>query len=97
MFDEHTEDSTQLFATAKGEAHLGSAHIEGEDHSLHLHPCHVRAHHYQPGDFPKTADAFARCMSLPIYPTLADNGVERIVRTIEQVVSTYRRTVMVVA
>jgi dTDP-4-amino-4,6-dideoxygalactose transaminase len=64
---------------------------------LHLHSYYARAHGYKLGDFPNAEDAFSRCLSLPLYPTLGDDEVERILRAVEQVVSTYRRTVVGVA
>lgn len=64
---------------------------------LHLHPYYARAYGYKPGDFPNAEDAFSRCLSLPIYPGLSDDEVERIIQTIENVVSTHRRAVVAVA
>lgn len=64
---------------------------------LHLHPYYAQTHGYRPGDFSNAEDAYSRCLSLPIYPTLSDDEVERIIRTVEQVVSTHRRTVVAVA
>jgi len=64
---------------------------------LHLHPYYARVYGYTPGDFPNAEDAFSRCLSLPIYPTLGDDEVERIIRTVKRVVSAYRRTVVAVA
>jgi dTDP-4-amino-4,6-dideoxygalactose transaminase len=64
---------------------------------LHLHPYYAQTYGYKPGDFPNAEDAYSRCLSLPLYPTLSDDEVERIIRAVEQVVSTYRRTVVAVA
>ncbi len=64
---------------------------------LHLHPYYAQTHGYKPGDFPNAEDAFSRCLSLPLYPALRDEEVERIIRAVEQVVSTYRHTVVAVA
>jgi dTDP-4-amino-4,6-dideoxygalactose transaminase len=64
---------------------------------LHLHPYYAQTYGYKPGDFPHAEDAYSRCLSLPLYPTLSDDEVERIIRAVEQVVSTYRRTVVAVA
>jgi dTDP-4-amino-4,6-dideoxygalactose transaminase len=51
---------------------------------LHLHPYYRIRHGYSSGDFPNAEDAFARCISLPIYPDLNDTDVERVVTFIEQ-------------
>jgi perosamine synthetase len=64
---------------------------------LHLHPYYARTHGYKPGDYPNAEDAFSRCLSLPIYPTLSDDEVERVIRTVEKVLLSYRRTVLAVA
>jgi perosamine synthetase len=51
---------------------------------LHLHPYYRIRHGYASGDFPNAEDAFARCISLPIYPDMNDTDVERVVTFIEQ-------------
>jgi dTDP-4-amino-4,6-dideoxygalactose transaminase len=58
---------------------------------LHLHPYYAQTYGYRRGDFPHAEDAFARCFSLPLYPALSDEQVERVIRTVESVLSTYRR------
>jgi dTDP-4-amino-4,6-dideoxygalactose transaminase len=64
---------------------------------LHLHPYYAQTYGYNPGDFPDAEDAFSRCLSLPIYPSLSDDEVDRVIETVEKVVSTYRRTLVAVA
>jgi perosamine synthetase len=61
---------------------------------LHLHPYYAQTYGYKRGDFPQAEDAFARCLSLPLYPALSDEHVERIIRTVESVVTTHRRTLI---
>jgi perosamine synthetase len=51
---------------------------------LHLHPFYRIRYGYSSGDFPNAEDAFARCISLPIYPDMNDTDVERVVTFIEQ-------------
>jgi dTDP-4-amino-4,6-dideoxygalactose transaminase len=63
---------------------------------LHLHPYYAHACGYKTGDFPNAEDAFSRCMSLPIYPALNDDEVERVIRAVEEVVSMNRHTVVAV-
>ena len=58
---------------------------------LHLHPYYAQTYGYKPGDFPNAEDAYSRCVSLPIYPSLSDEEVERVIRAVEQIVSSYRR------
>jgi dTDP-4-amino-4,6-dideoxygalactose transaminase len=64
---------------------------------LHLHPYYAQAGGYETGDFPNAEDAFSRCVSLPIYPTLRDDEVERVSRAVENLVETYRRARVAVA
>jgi dTDP-4-amino-4,6-dideoxygalactose transaminase len=64
---------------------------------LHLHPYYAQTYAYKPGDFPKAEDAFSRCLSLPIYPSLSDDEVDRVIRTVEHLVRTHRHTVAAVA
>jgi perosamine synthetase len=51
---------------------------------LHLHPYYRNRYGYSPGDLPQAEDAFARCISLPIYPDMNDTDVERVVSSVEQ-------------
>jgi dTDP-4-amino-4,6-dideoxygalactose transaminase len=64
---------------------------------LHLHPYYAQTGGYKTGDFPNAEDAFSRCVSLPIYPTLRDDEVERVSRAVENLVETYRRARVAVA
>jgi dTDP-4-amino-4,6-dideoxygalactose transaminase len=51
---------------------------------LHLHPYYRDRYCYSLGDFPHAEDAFARCISLPIYPDMNDTDVKRVVTSVEQ-------------
>jgi perosamine synthetase len=51
---------------------------------LHLHPYYRNRYGYSSGDFPHAEDAFARCISLPIYPDMNDTDVKRVVASVEQ-------------
>jgi dTDP-4-amino-4,6-dideoxygalactose transaminase len=51
---------------------------------LHLHPYYRNRFGYSSGDFPHAEDAFARCISLPIYPDMNDTDVKRVVASVEQ-------------
>jgi dTDP-4-amino-4,6-dideoxygalactose transaminase len=55
---------------------------------LHLHPYYRDRHGYSAGDFPNAEDAFARCISLPIYPDMNDTEVMRVIMSVEQFVQT---------
>jgi len=58
---------------------------------LHLHPYYTNTYGYRRGDFPNAEDAYSRCFSLPIYPDLSDDEVERVIASVAQVVSAHRR------
>ena len=51
---------------------------------LHLHPYYRNRYGYSSGDLPHAEDAFARCISLPIYPDMNDTDVTRVVTSVEQ-------------
>jgi dTDP-4-amino-4,6-dideoxygalactose transaminase len=58
---------------------------------LHLHPFYTQQYGYREGDFPNAEDAYSRCVSLPIYPDLQPQEVERIAAAVEQIVQKNRR------
>jgi len=53
--------------------HLHGAGIEA------VPPVHRPAHHYFGGDFPRSEAAHLRCLSLPIYPSLLDDEIQRVI------------------
>lgn len=53
---------------------------------LHLHPYYRDRFGYCPGDLPNAEDAFARCISLPIYPDMTDAEVDRVAGAVEHFV-----------
>lgn len=63
---------------------------------LHLHSYYAGAYGYKQQDFPQAEDAFSRCLSLPIYPDLSEEEVERVVRTVTRVVEANRKRKLVV-
>jgi len=62
---------------------------------LHLHPYYQRTYGYKQNDFPHAEDAFSRCLSLPIYPGLDKDEVERVIRSVEKVVQANRKRKLV--
>lgn len=52
---------------------------------LHLHPYYRRLYGYAPEDLPVAAREYGREVSLPIYPDLNDDEVDRVVATLEGV------------
>jgi dTDP-4-amino-4,6-dideoxygalactose transaminase len=61
---------------------------------LHLHPFYAREYGYKPGDFPNAEDAYSRCISLPIYPDMSDEEVDRVIQAVEQIVYLKRKTLI---
>lgn len=58
---------------------------------LHRHPYYNECYGYSPATFPNAEDAFQRCLSLPIYPDLAESQVQRIVDSVVEIVRRSRR------
>lgn len=52
---------------------------------LHLHPYWRDRYNYKPEDFPVALDVFNRAMSLPIYPKMTDQEVERVITAVKKV------------
>jgi len=58
---------------------------------LHLHPYYQRVWGYRPGQFPVAESYFERCISLPIYPGMSDGDVDRVVESLKDIASKFRR------
>lgn len=58
---------------------------------LHLHPFYRNAFGYKPGDFPNAAAAYERILSLPIFPGMTDDQVERVIDAVRDIVAESRR------
>lgn len=60
------------------ERHLAAAGIEAK------RPVHRPAHHFLGGHFPRSQRAHDHCLSLPIYPTLIDDDVRRVIESVQR-------------
>jgi len=58
--------------------HLAAAGIEAK------RPVHRPAHHFLGGHFPRSQYAHDHCLSLPIYPTLIDDDVRRVIESVRR-------------
>ncbi len=58
---------------------------------LHLHPFYRDAGGYQPGDFPTATRVFERIVSLPIFPSMSDENVDRVIAAVTRTVQRHRR------
>ncbi len=48
---------------------------------VHLHPVFAELG-FRPGQFPNAEDYASRAMSIPLYPKMSDNDVDRVIRTV---------------
>jgi len=53
---------------------------------LHLHPYYQTAYGYQEGDFPVAEEAFRKLVSLPLYPKMTRQDVERVIHAVRDIV-----------
>lgn len=51
---------------------------------LHLQPYYRRTYGYKQGDFPNAEDAYSRCVSLPIFPSMSDVEVKRVIEAVHE-------------
>jgi UDP-4-amino-4,6-dideoxy-N-acetyl-beta-L-altrosamine transaminase len=58
---------------------------------LHLHSYYQKEWGYRRGDFPVAEQYFERCISLPIYPRMKDEDVDRVVESLADIATTFRR------
>ena len=52
---------------------------------LHLHTYYQRKFGYRRGDFPNAEAQYDRCLSLPIFPSMQEEDVERVIDAVEEV------------
>jgi len=58
---------------------------------LNLHPYYQRQWGYRAGQFPVAEHYFERCISLPIYPGMKDNDVDRVIESLADIALKFRR------
>ncbi|MFQ5965717.1 MAG: DegT/DnrJ/EryC1/StrS family aminotransferase [Candidatus Scalinduaceae bacterium] len=58
---------------------------------LHIHPYYHDIYGYKPQDFPVAYETYKRIISLPIYPKMTDEDVERVVEAVWNVVRKHKR------
>jgi dTDP-4-amino-4,6-dideoxygalactose transaminase len=52
---------------------------------LHRHPFYKANYGCRANDFPRAEDAFSRCLSLPIFPDMSEQEVERVIHAVVKV------------
>ncbi len=55
---------------------------------VHLQPYYRKKFGTQYGDFPRAEAYYESCISLPLYPKMTDADVERVIRAVEEIIST---------
>ncbi len=58
---------------------------------LHIHPYYRDTYGYKPEDFPVAYETYRRIISLPIYPKMTDDEVERVIEAVKDVIKRYRK------
>lgn len=58
---------------------------------LHIHPYYRDLYGYKPEDFPVAFETYQRIISLPIYPKMTDEEVERVVEAVTDVISKHKK------
>lgn len=58
---------------------------------LHFHPFYADEYGYKKRDFPNAEDAFSRSVSLPIYPDLQPEEMQRVARAVEHCIAKNRK------
>lgn len=56
---------------------------------LHLHRYYQEFFGYRPGDFPVAEREYERCVSLPIYPDMTDEEIQRVIEVVSEVCEIY--------
>jgi dTDP-4-amino-4,6-dideoxygalactose transaminase len=57
---------------------------------LHLHSFYAEKYGYRRGDFPNAEDAYFRSLSLPIFPDMTDEEIERVASTVKSLLEQKR-------
>lgn len=52
---------------------------------LHLHPYYVNKYKYRPLDFPWAMGFYESCVSLPIYPSMTDSDVSKVIDSVRKI------------
>jgi perosamine synthetase len=57
---------------------------------LHLHPFYRSAYGYKPGDLPSAEREYQRCLSLPLFPTMTNEEIERVIDAVTDITSDHQ-------
>ncbi len=59
--------------------------------ALHLHPFYRNTFQYKPDDFPVAADLSKRVVSLPLYPSMSAQDIDRVIKTTTDIITGARK------
>lgn len=59
---------------------------------LHIHPYYRETYGYKPEDFPASYEAYNKIISLPMYPKMTDEDIERVINAVTDVISRNRKS-----
>jgi dTDP-4-amino-4,6-dideoxygalactose transaminase len=54
---------------------------------VYRHPYYSERYQFNPAEFPEAERYYGACLSLPLYPGLTDDDVERVIQTLKQVLA----------
>ena len=57
--------------------------------ALHLHPYYQNTYNYKPADFPNASFLSERVVSLPVYPKLTKSDINRVVKAVTDIRTTW--------
>ena len=80
-------DRAEFIAQMKESGVGASVHFK----PLHLHPFYRETYSLDPADLPVATDTFGRIISLPLFPTMTDAEVDRVIEVVGGLVATHRR------
>jgi len=58
---------------------------------LHIHPYYRDTYGYKPQDYPVAYETFMRIITLPIYPKMSDEDVERVIEAVTDVAEKFKK------
>lgn len=85
--DRLTVDRDQVYKALRAEGIGVNVHYI----PVHLHPYYRERFGYRPGQFPQAEGAFARLLTLPLFPRMSDHDVDDAIAAVRKVIEHYRR------
>ena len=64
---------------------------------LHLHPYYAQTYGWRRGELPNAEDSYSRAISLPIFPDMTEEQMERVIAAVKQIVARNQKSRLVAA